>query len=174
MRRWDRLVDAYVEEYRARGICPASVARMESRLRDWGSWLKGRRPRPVLDAIDPELHVRYLASRSPFRAKTTVYGTLSNMRCFGEYLVCEGVWSANPLRWMKGPKITPRTTHPRRRGVTTCADVVSTLRARRSSRCRGHGSQQSVFHSGLRSAGQRRRSAARCRIAATWSRCRTR
>jgi len=108
------LVDAYVEECRARGICAASVAHTESKLRHWGSWLKGRRPRPVLDAIDSQLHVRYLASRSPFRAKSTVYATLSTMRCFGEYLVREGVWAANPLRWMQGPKITPYSRLPRR------------------------------------------------------------
>jgi site-specific recombinase XerD len=108
------LVDAYVEECRARGICEATVAHTESKLRDWGGWLKGRRPRPRLDAIDPLLHVRYLASRSAFRAKATVYGTLSTMRCFGEYLVREGVWSANPLRWMKGPKVTPYSRLPKR------------------------------------------------------------
>jgi site-specific recombinase XerD len=68
----------------------------------------------MLDAIDPELHVRYLATRSPFRAKSTVYGTLSSMRCFGDYLVREGVWRHNPLRWMKGPKITPYSRLPRR------------------------------------------------------------
>ena len=39
------LVDAYVEECRARGICAASVAHTESKLRQWGSWLRSRRPR---------------------------------------------------------------------------------------------------------------------------------
>jgi site-specific recombinase XerD len=114
MRRWDRLVDTYIEECRARGVCPASVAHTESQLRRWGSWLKGRRPRLTLDAIDPQLHVRYLASRSPFRAKATVYGTLSTMRCFGEYLVRQGLWRQNPLRWMKGPKVRPYNHLPRR------------------------------------------------------------
>ena len=27
------------------------------RLATWGTWLKSRRPRPRLDAIDPQLHV---------------------------------------------------------------------------------------------------------------------
>jgi site-specific recombinase XerD len=108
------LVDAYIDEYRARGICAASVAHTESKLRHWGSWLKSRRPRPVLEEIDPQLHVRYLASRSAFRAKATVYGTLSTMRGFGDYLVREGLWRQNPLRWMKGPKISPYSRLPRR------------------------------------------------------------
>ena len=43
-----------------------------------------------------------------------MYGTLSTMRGFGEYLVRQGVWRQNPLRWMKGPKITPYSSLPRR------------------------------------------------------------
>ena len=114
MRRWDRLVESYLEEYRARGVCEASVAHTASRLADWGCWLKSRRPRPQLESIDVELHVRYIESRSAFRSKATVYGTLSTMRGFGEYLVREGVWVQNPLRWMKGPKVTPYSRLPRR------------------------------------------------------------
>ncbi|MFZ0553517.1 MAG: tyrosine-type recombinase/integrase [Steroidobacteraceae bacterium] len=114
MRHWDRLVEGYLEEYRARGICQATVAHTGARLADWGCWLKSRRPRPQLEAIDTELHVRYIESRSAFRAKATVYGTLSTMRGFGEYLLRQGVWTQNPLRWMKGPKITPYSRLPRR------------------------------------------------------------
>jgi hypothetical protein len=32
MRRWDRLLDSYLEEYRARGVSSQSVAYTESRL----------------------------------------------------------------------------------------------------------------------------------------------
>jgi len=114
MRRWDRLVDSYLEEYRARGVSDAVVSHTASRLAAWGVWLKSRRPRPVLESIDAELHVRYLASRSAFRAKVTVCGTLSTMRCFGDYLLREGIWRQNPLRWMKGPKVSPYSRLPRR------------------------------------------------------------
>jgi len=114
MRRWDRLVDAYIEEYRARGICAATVAHTAARLMRWGSWMKSRRPRPALEAIDAELLTRYLDHSAHFRAKTTVYGTLSTMRGFGDYLVREGLWRQNPLRWMKGPKVTPYSRLPRR------------------------------------------------------------
>jgi len=58
--------------------------------------------------------VRFIETRSSFRAKSTVYGTLSVMRGMGEYLVREGVWTSNPLRWMKGPKVTPYSRLPRR------------------------------------------------------------
>ena len=114
MRRWDRLVDAYIEEYRARGVSAATVAHTAARLDRWGRWLKRRRPRVTIERIDAELITRYIASCSSFRAKATVYGTLSTMRCFGDYLVKQGLWTVNPLRWMKGPKVTPYSRLPQR------------------------------------------------------------
>ncbi|HTO47581.1 MAG TPA: tyrosine-type recombinase/integrase [Burkholderiales bacterium] len=114
MRRWDRLSDAYLEQYQARGLAEGTVARTRHVLQDWGHWMKSRRPRPVLERIDAQLLVRYVESRSSFRAKATVYATLSTMRGMGEFLVREGIWQANPLRWMKGPKITPYSRLPRR------------------------------------------------------------
>jgi integrase/recombinase XerD len=114
MRRWDRLVDGYIEEYRARGISPARVAHTAATLDRWGRWLKQRRPRVSIEQIDAELITRYIASCSTFRAKATVYDTLSTMRGFGDYLVREGLWTVSPLRWMKGPKITPYSRLPKR------------------------------------------------------------
>jgi site-specific recombinase XerD len=114
MRRWDRLVDSYIEEYRARGVCAESVAFAEGRLDRWGRWLKRRRPRIAIEQIDAEGITRYLAACSSFRAKATVYATLSTMRCFGDYLVRQGLWTINPLRWMKGPKVTPYNHLPQR------------------------------------------------------------
>jgi site-specific recombinase XerD len=114
MRRWDRLVDGYIEDYRARGISPARVAHTAATLDRWGRWLKQRRPRVSIEQIDAELITRYIASCSTFRAKATVYDTLSTMRGFGDYMVREGLWTVSPLRWMKGPKITPYSHLPKR------------------------------------------------------------
>ncbi len=83
------MVDAY-RGVPGGGVCEASVAHAESKLRKWGDWLKARRPRPTLEAIDVQLLVRYVQSRSVFRSKATVSDLLSTMRCFGEYLVREG------------------------------------------------------------------------------------
>ena len=62
MRRWDRLVDAYWEEYRARGVSPGvsprSVAYTQARLDRWGRWLKRRRPPMGIESIDAELITR--------------------------------------------------------------------------------------------------------------------
>ncbi len=114
MRRWDRLLDSYIEEYRARGVCAESVAMNTARLERWGLWLKARRPRVAIEKIDADSITRYIESCSTFRAKATVYGTLSTMRGFGDYLVRQGLWTKNPLRWMKGPKVTPYSRLPKR------------------------------------------------------------
>jgi site-specific recombinase XerD len=114
MRRWDRLQDAYMEEYRARGVSEQTVAHTEARLDRWGRWLKRRRPRITIEGIDAESITRYLKACASFRSKATVYGTLSTMRGFGDYLVRQGLWKINPLRWMKGPKITPYSRLPKR------------------------------------------------------------
>jgi site-specific recombinase XerD len=114
MRRWDRLLDSYIEEYRARGVSPQSVAYTEARLNRWGRWLKGRRPRIAIERIDPEMITRYIANCSSFRAKATVYATQSSLRGFGDYLVRQGLRKINPLRWMKGPKVTPYSRLPKR------------------------------------------------------------
>ncbi|NJO12116.1 MAG: tyrosine-type recombinase/integrase [Gammaproteobacteria bacterium] len=108
------MVDSYMEEYRARGIGQATVAHTKARLDRWGRWLKERRPRVAIERIDAALVTRYVGSCSSFRAKATVYGTLSTMRGFGDYLVREGLWRVNPLRWMKGPKVTPYSRLPKR------------------------------------------------------------
>ena len=55
MRRWDRLLDTYMDEYRARGVSEATVAYTESRLERWGRWLKKRRPRVSIEHINVDL-----------------------------------------------------------------------------------------------------------------------
>lgn len=116
MRRWDGLLEGYLEEYGKRGRSPGMVKRVASVLGGWGEWTKRRRPRPRLHEVNAELLVEYLRSRKSFRAKSTVYGILSVMRGMGDYLVREGVWTSNPLRWMKGPKLTPYSRLPKRIG----------------------------------------------------------
>ena len=114
MRRWERLLDGYLEEYAGRGRSPGMEARVARVLERWGRWMKRRRPRPQLERIDADLLVTYIRSCTTFRSKSTVYGTLSVMRGMGDYLVREGVWPANPLRWMRGPKVTPYSRLPKR------------------------------------------------------------
>lgn len=114
MRRWDSLVEAYIEEYVARGLSEAYVQHIQRELERWGSWLKRRRPKPRLEEVSADLHVRYLQERTAFRAKSTVYGALSKMRGFGDYLAGQGIWADNPLKWMQGPKVTPYHRMPQR------------------------------------------------------------
>ena len=114
MRGWDRLLDGYLVEYSARGLADGSVARVTAVLHQWGTWLKRCRPCPRVETIDAALVERFLRSRCTFQAKSTAYSTLSVMRGMGEYLVRVGVWQTNPLRWMRGPKVSPYLRLPAR------------------------------------------------------------
>ena len=63
MRRWDGLVDVYLEEYVARGVCTAMADNVRRELERWGNWMKRRRPRPKLEALEPQLLIRYIEQR---------------------------------------------------------------------------------------------------------------
>jgi len=112
MRRWDLIVDRYMQEYSSRGLTQATIDKTRCELDKWGLWMKRRRPKPKLETIDSDLLLRYIQDRSAFRAKSTVSSIVSVMRCMGEFLVREGYWSQNPFRWIRGPKLNYRSHLP--------------------------------------------------------------
>ncbi len=114
MKRWDRLVDLYMEEYTAAGRAEETIKGARRELDRWGTWLKNQRPRPELAEVDADSVVAYLKGRGAFRSKATVYAAMSKLRGMGEFLVRENVWRNNPLRWMHGPKIDSRSRMPKR------------------------------------------------------------
>ena len=114
MKRWDRLVEQYLEGYEAAGKSVESLKATRRELERWGSWMKNLQPRPALEDVNAELIIRYLRGRGAYRAKATLSGTMSKLRCMGEFLVREGVWLSNPLRWLHGPKLDLRARLPRR------------------------------------------------------------
>jgi hypothetical protein len=57
MRRWDRLIDGYLEEYAGRGRSAGMEARVAYILGRWGRWMKRGRPRIRLERVDPDLRV---------------------------------------------------------------------------------------------------------------------
>lgn len=114
MRRWDRLVDRYLEQYEAQGRSPGTIAGLRRELDRFGTWLKNRRPRRRLEEVDSDQLIAYLQSRTAFRAKATLCGVMSQLRGLGEFLTREGIWNSNPLRWMRGPKLDSRARLPRR------------------------------------------------------------
>lgn len=112
MNEWQKLVDDYVRVCRLRGLSPVTVELRQRELDRWGQWLRKRDPRFNVRDIGQDLIVDYVKSRSAFAARTTVGGIMSELRCMGEYLVSQGVWGQNPLRWMRGPKLDPRRRLP--------------------------------------------------------------
>jgi site-specific recombinase XerD len=126
MRRWDRLLEQYLEEYVAAGRAATTVLGIRRELERCGNWLKSRRPRPALEEVNSDLLIAYLQSRSAFHSKCTLSGVMSKLRCWGEFLIRQGLWSSNPLRWMQGPRLDPRGRIPRRLSQQTLADVLET------------------------------------------------
>lgn len=131
MQQWDRLVSAYMEHYTARGLSAERVEQVWRELDRWGSWLKRRRPRPKLESVGTELIVDYIRERNAFRAKSTLSSNVSTLRGFGEYLVHARVWSSNPLRWIRGPKLNPNARLPKRLGRTTMSKLWGAAAASR-------------------------------------------
>lgn len=114
MKRWDGLTEKYVSELRTRGLAEATIIHRERELQRFGSWLKGRKPKPALESIEPEHLVRYVETRGAFHSRSTVASVVSTLRSMGEFLVREGQWRTNPLRWMRGPKMHLHRPLPRR------------------------------------------------------------
>lgn len=91
MRGWCHLIDGYLAECLARAACAGSVGRTASILERWSRWRRTRRPPTQIERIDAEQITRFIQSRTSLRSKSTASGTLSVMRCRGDYLVRKGV-----------------------------------------------------------------------------------
>jgi len=116
MKQWDGLVEEYQRVCEARGLSQECLRSTRQELDRLGCWLKRRRPKPRLEEIDGQTLIAYLRQRTPFRAKSTVAGVASKLRCLGEYLVHQGIWLQNPMRWVRGPRLNPGGNMPRRIG----------------------------------------------------------
>jgi site-specific recombinase XerD len=123
VRRWDRLLDQYLEEYAASGRAAGTQLGVRQELERCGSWLKRRRPRPALEEVGSDLLIAYVRARSAFHAKSTLSGVMSKLRGWGEFLTRQGVWSSNPLRWMRGPRLDPRSPLPRRISRSALSEI---------------------------------------------------
>ena len=116
MKRWDGVVEGYLRWCEQRGLSEATRAQVRRECERLGCWLKRRRPKVEMEEISGELLVEYVKRRTPFNAKATVASVVSRVRCLGEYLVREGIWVRNPMRWVQGPRQDPRGRLPRRIG----------------------------------------------------------
>jgi site-specific recombinase XerD len=132
MRRWDSLVDRYLEGYAAAGRAAGTIANVRRELNLFGLWVKQRRPRPALDDVSSELIVKYIQVRSAFHTKSTVSSVMSKLRGMGEFLVHEGVWASNPLRWLQGPKLDARHKLPKRISREAMTEIWETAARERT------------------------------------------
>ncbi len=132
MKRWDGLLDGYLRLGESRGLSEGTMEKLRGELDRCGCWLKRRRPRPNLEQVDGQLLIKYIRTRSPFHAKSSVAGVVSTLRGFGEYLLQQGVWTQNPMRWVRGPRLDPRGKLPRRIGRDHLTRLWDAARVQRS------------------------------------------
>lgn len=116
MRNWEKNVKKHLEECRVRGLVKSTLQRKAGQLLGWGVWLRMQDPVPSLEEVggNAEYSIQYIINRTQFKSKSLTYSLISNMRCLGRHLVREGVWSENPVRWLKAPKVIPYSKNPRR------------------------------------------------------------
>ena len=72
MKRWDGLVDGYLESCEQRGLSEETRQSIRYELEQWGCWLRRRQPRVDLEQVGHDLHIQYIWSRTRFRSKATV------------------------------------------------------------------------------------------------------
>jgi len=116
MHRWDRLMSRYADECRIRGLSEGFVKNVVRESDRLGGHLKRLRPRVSLEQVTMPVLVDYLRGRTAFRAKATVYSMVSLLKGMGRFLHREGVWTQDPARWIRGPKLDSRSRIPRRIG----------------------------------------------------------
>jgi integrase/recombinase XerC len=116
MKRWDGLADEYLRECETRGLAKSTIQTRCTELMLWGTWLKRRRPQPALEEVTAEQIIEHIRRRTAFHTKSSICCVVSHMRGMGEFLVRQGIWPSNPLRWIQGPKLDPRARVPKRIG----------------------------------------------------------
>lgn len=113
MYHWENLVEKYLRDMKICGLSRNYIEGTEYELDKFGVWLRKRKPKPGIGDINAEHITGYMKSRTAFSSKSTVSGIVSKLRRWGEFLVKEGYWLKNPLRWMRGPKIDHRSHLPK-------------------------------------------------------------
>lgn len=112
MSEWNKWVDEYTRTCTIRGLAPTTIIMRRRELDRWGLWLSRQEPRIKIREINQEAIVEYVRSRTSFSSRATVASIMSELRCMGEFLVSQGVWAQNPLRWIRGPKQDSRRRIP--------------------------------------------------------------
>ena len=117
------------------GLSEGTMEKLRGELDRCGCWLKRRRLRPNREQVDGQLRIKDLRTRGGFHAKSSVAGVVRVLRGFGDDFLQQGVWTQNPMRWVRGPRLDLRSQMPRRMGrdyLTRLWDAARRTRCGRS------------------------------------------
>lgn len=113
MKNWDDLVESYISHCEQRGLSQSTLKPRERTLQLFGLWIRSKSSKIKVKDINEKHVIDYLKSRSFGRAKATVSGNISILKCFGDWLCEVGLWEKNPLKWIERPKIDSARQIPR-------------------------------------------------------------
>ena len=130
MRRWDGLLERYMDECATRGLMDSTLYGRRVELDRLGIWLKRRKPKPNLEEISSELLISYIRSRTAFHSKASICGVVTALRGIGGFLLKEGVWMKNPMRWIRGPKLDTQHRLPKRIGKEQLSKIWEAAESR--------------------------------------------
>ncbi len=123
MKQYDALVEAYIKRIEIRGIGTSTIFTRRREIEKFGLWVKRKKPRPKLGEVGSEIILDYLKNRSAFKARSTMQGRFSDLRCFFDFLVEENIWRKNPLRWIRGPKLILNSHVPKCLGQSDVENI---------------------------------------------------
>ena len=86
MRESEGIKSGYLRQCETRGLSEATIYARGLEIDKLYGWLSRRKPALKLPEIAGEEVISYIKSRAVFRSKVTVYGVVSKLRDFGEYL----------------------------------------------------------------------------------------
>lgn len=110
MRSFEEYLEGYIRECQSRGISKTTIKYRREYLSKWEIWLRLQKPKISIADVNTEIILNFINKQSAFKAKATVAGRMSVLRCYGDYLNRQGVWKKNYLKGVLSPKL-PVNSH---------------------------------------------------------------
>lgn len=125
MRSFEEYLEGYVRECESRGISKTTIQYRREYLCKWEIWLRLQKPKISIADVNTEIILNFINKQSAFRAKATIAGRMSILRCYGDYLNRQGVWKKNYLKGVLSPKLPVNSHIPKSLTKTEIENLIS-------------------------------------------------
>lgn len=125
MRSFEEYLEGYVRECESRGLSETTIQYRREYLSKWEIWLRLQKPKISIVDVNTEVILNFIQKQSAFRAKATIAGRMSILRCYGDYLNRHGVWKKNYLKGVLSPKLAVNSHIPKSLTKTEIENLIS-------------------------------------------------